>query len=74
MYTLVGTFFIQSSGKFVSKFIFLKSRLRLKLGHVGSEIRSLDPIIENFCAHSRGHSFDLNFMKLCPNAHLQKNI
>ena len=44
------------------------SRSRSKLGHVGSETRSLGQIIEKRCVHSRGHSFDSKFMKLYQNA------
>ena len=41
------------------------SRSTLKLGHVGSKPRSLGQILEKPCVHSRGHSFDSKFMKLC---------
>ena len=44
------------------------SRSISKLGHVGSKPRSLGQILEKPCVHSRGHSFDLNFMKLYQNA------
>ena len=37
----------------------------MKLGHVGSKTRSLCQILGNPCVPSRGHSFDLQFMKLC---------
>ena len=37
----------------------------MKLGHVGSKTRSLGQILEKPCVSSRGHSFDLKFMKLC---------
>ena len=43
------------------------SRSNSKLGHVGSKTRSLGQIIEKPCVHSRGHSFDHKFMKLCQN-------
>ena len=43
------------------------SRSHLKLGHVGSKPRSLGQIFEKSCEHSRGHSFDPKFMKLCQN-------
>ena len=45
------------------------SRSILKLGHVGSEPRSLGQILEKPCVHSRGHSFDSKFMKLYQNAY-----
>ena len=35
------------------------------MGHVGSKSRLLSQIIEKPCVHSRGHSFDPTFMKLC---------
>ena len=38
-----------------------------KLGHVGSKTRSLGQILEKPCVHSRRHSFDHKFMKLCQN-------
>ena len=41
------------------------SRSSLKLGHVGSKTRSLGQILEKPCVHSRGHSFDPKFMKVC---------
>ena len=44
------------------------SRSGLKLGHVGSKTRSQGQILEKPCVHSRGHSFDLKFMKLYQNA------
>ena len=44
------------------------SRSISKLGHVGSKPRSLGQILEKPCVHCRGHSFDLNFMKLYRNA------
>ena len=43
------------------------SRSSSKLGHVGSKTRSLGQILEKPCVHSRGHSFDHKFMKLCQN-------
>ena len=39
----------------------------LKLGHVGSKTRSIGQILEKTCVHSRRHSFDSKFMKLCQN-------
>ena len=47
--------------------IIIMSRSRSKLGHVGSKTRSLGQILEKPCVHSRGHSFDLKFMKLDEN-------
>ena len=46
--------------------ILIKSRTRSQLGHVGSKTRSLGQIFEKPIVHSRGHSFDPNFMKLYP--------
>ena len=43
------------------------SRSILKLGHVGSKIGLLGQILEKPSVHSRGHSFDHKFMKLCQN-------
>ena len=43
------------------------SRSGSKLGHVGLKTRSLGPIVEKSCVHSRGHRFDHKFMKLCQN-------
>ena len=40
----------------------------LKLGHVELKTRSLGQILEKPCVHSRGHSFDSEFMKLYQNA------
>ena len=44
------------------------SRSNLKLGHVGLKSRSLGQILEKPCVHSRGHSFDSEFMKFYQNA------
>ena len=63
MYTLEGTVLIQSSPKFIRMVMIIISRSSSKLGHVGSETRSLGQILEKPCVHSRGHSFDLKFMK-----------
>ena len=50
----------------------LKTRSNLKRGHIGSKTRSLDQIIERPSVHSRGHSFDPKFMKLCQNVNPYK--
>ena len=47
--------------------IIIISRSDSKLGHVGSKTRSLGQILEKSCVHSRRHSFDPSFMKLCQN-------
>ena len=39
----------------------------MKLGHVSSKTRLQGEIVEKPCVHSRGHSFDSQFMKLCQN-------
>ena len=39
-------------------FVTMKKRLNLKVGHVGSNTRSLGLILERSCVHSRKHSFD----------------
>ena len=44
--------------------IIITSRSFSKLGHVGSDTRSLGQILEKPCVHSRGHRFDHKFMKL----------
>ena len=45
----------------------MKSRLSSKMGHIGLKPRSLSQVIEKPYVHSRGHSFDPNFLKLCLN-------
>ena len=45
--------------------IIITSRSSLKLGHVRSKTRSLGQILEKPCVHSKRHSFDPKFMKLC---------
>ena len=52
--------------------IIIISRSRSKLGHVNSKTRSQGQIIEKPCVHSRGHSFDQKFMRLCQNVILIK--
>ena len=48
------------------------SRLILKLGHVGTKNRLPGQILGKPCVHSRGHSFDHKFMKLCQNVNHHK--
>ena len=50
--------------------IIIISRSSSKLGHVGSKTRSLGQILEKPCVHSRGHSFDHKFMKVCQNVNI----
>ena len=40
------------------------------MGHLGSKTRSLGQFLKRKCVHSRRHSFDPIFMKLCQNFHL----
>ena len=40
------------------------------MGQIGLSSRSLDQILEKSCVHSKGHSFDPIFMKLCQNINL----
>ena len=56
--------------KLCQKLIIIISRSSWKLGHVGSKIRLLGQILEKPCVHSRGHSCNLKFMKLCQNVNL----
>ena len=64
MYTLEGTV-LSKSMKLCQNVNFHKSRSFSKLGHVGSKTWSLGQIKRILCVHSRGHSFDRKFMKLC---------
>ena len=48
-------------------FTLMMSRSSSDMGHVGSECRSLGQVKEKPCQHSRGHSFDLIFIKLHKN-------
>ena len=47
--------------------LMIMSRSSSKLGHVGSKTRSLGQILEKLCVHSRGHSFDSEFMNFYQN-------
>ena len=67
MFTLECTVLSQSSGNLVRLLIIIISMSSLKVGQVGSKIRLLDEIVEKPCVHSRGHSFNPKFMKLCQN-------
>ena len=67
VYILEGTVLIRSSRNFDSMLTIIISRSDLKLGYVGSKTRSLGQILEKPCVHSRRHSFDPSFMKLCQN-------
>ena len=55
---------IQSSQNFIGMLMIIISRSSLKLGHVGSETRSLGQILEKPCVHSKRHSCDPKFMKV----------
>ena len=46
---------------------------KLKIGSVGSKITSLGQFFVKPLVHSRGHSFDPNFMKLCQNHYRKKS-
>ena len=65
MYTLEGTVLIQRSQNCIRTLMIIISRSNLKLGHVGSKTRLLGQILEKPCVHSKRHSFDPKFMKLC---------
>ena len=52
---------------FIIMLIIIISRSSSKLGHVGSKTRSLGQILEKHCVHSKEHSFDPKFMKVCQN-------
>ena len=67
MFTLEGTVLIQSSRNFIRMLRIIISRSNSKLGHVGSKARSqhVGEILEKNCVHSKRHSFDPKFMKLC---------
>ena len=47
--------------------IIIISRSSSKQGHVGSKTRSVGQILEKFCVHSRGHTFDSKLKKLNQN-------
>ena len=65
--TIQATLCTQLSRKFVEMFVLMKSRSSSNLGHVESKARLVGQIIENLCAHSRGHSFGPIFFKLAQN-------
>ena len=46
------------------------SRSSSKLGQVGLKTRSLGPILEKSCVHSKRHSFDPKFMKVWQSVNL----
>ena len=39
---------------------------------IGSKTKALGQILEESCIHSKEHSFDPNFMKLCLNVYLHE--
>ena len=47
--------------------VLMKSRTTLKMGHVGSKIRSLGQMLEKPCVRSGGHIFSPILMKLDQN-------
>ena len=50
----------------------MKSRLNLKMGHVGSKTRSLGQMLGKPCVRSRGQIICLIIMKLCQNVCLDE--
>ena len=73
MYTLEGTVLIQISRNFIRMLMIVISRSgSKKLVYVWSKTRSLGQILEKPCVHSRGHSFDHKFMKICQNVNHHK--
>ena len=48
-------------------FVTMIIRTDLKVGHVGSETRSLGQILEKSCLLSSRHTFDSICLKLCQN-------
>ena len=64
LYTLECTVLIQSSLNFFRMLMIIIYRSSLKLGHVGSKTGSLGQILEKR-VHSKRHSYDPKFMKLC---------
>ena len=51
----------------------IKSRSRLKLGHVGSKTRSLGHILDKPSVHSSGHSLKQKSKKICQNVNSHKS-
>ena len=49
-----------------------QSESDLKLGHIGSNTRSLGQIMKKPFGHLRGHSFDQKIMKFCQNVNSYK--
>ena len=65
VYTVECTVLFQMSRNFVRMLMIIVSRSSLKLGHVESKTRSLAKILELPYVHSKRHSFDPKFMKIC---------
>ena len=55
---------VHSRGHIFRMFVMIKSRTRLKIGHVGYKTRSLGQIFEKPYVCSRGHIFSPIIMKL----------
>ena len=72
VYTLEGTVLIGSTWNFVRTIIFMKFRSSSNLGHVESKTKSLGQILGKPCVHSRRHSLEPKFMKLCQNGNSYK--
>ena len=53
-------------------FVLMKSGSSLKIGHVGSKIRSQDQMSEKPCVRFKDHIFYSILMKLCQNVGLDK--
>ena len=53
--------------KLVRMFVLMKSRMSLKMVHVGSETRSQGQLLQELCVCSRGHIFSPIIMKLGQN-------
>ena len=65
--SLVDAVLIQSSCQNVCHRVYLT---RFETGLYWVETMSLGQILEKTCIHSRGHSIDPNFMKLCQKVYL----
>ena len=65
VYTPRATFFAQSSSNLLRILILMISRSSSIMGWLGLKIWSLGQILEKYCLHSRGHTFDPIFTKLC---------
>ena len=72
--TIETTFLTQSSSNLVRMFVYIKAWFLSKVGHFGSQTRSLGQILVKPCEHDRDYIFIQIVIKLGQNVCLHKHL